>query len=73
MDSIIIITQTRSRDKLPSLSLVISMALPLSPVLVDQPATTLEHSKEIHNLHSSLHTAGQEDQQDMPLSANVTL
>ena len=31
--------QTRSRDKLPSLSLGISKNLPLSPVLVDQPAT----------------------------------
>ena len=31
-------TQTVSRDKLPSLSLGISKTLPLSPVLVDQPA-----------------------------------
>ena len=32
-------TQTRSRDKLSSLSLGITKTLPLSPVLVDQPAT----------------------------------
>jgi hypothetical protein len=32
-------TQTRSRDKLPSLSLGIPKTLSLSPVLVDQPAT----------------------------------
>ena len=32
-------TQTRSRDELPSLSLGISKTLPLSSVLVDQPAT----------------------------------
>ena len=32
-------TQTGSRDKLSSLSLGITKTLPLSPVLVDQPAT----------------------------------
>ena len=32
-------TQIRSRDKLSSLSLGITKTLPLSPVLVDQPAT----------------------------------
>jgi len=32
-------TQTRSRDKLSSLSLGVTKTLPFSPVLVDQPAT----------------------------------
>ena len=32
-------TQTRSRDKLSSLSLGITKTLPLGPVLVTQPAT----------------------------------
>jgi hypothetical protein len=46
-------TQTRSRDKFPSLSLGISKALPLSPVLVDQPATELLlQSASCAKLHS---------------------
>ena len=32
-------TQTGSRDKFPSLSLGVTKASPLSPTLVDQPAT----------------------------------
>ena len=54
-------TQTRSRDKLPILSLGISKALPLSPVLVDQPATEplTDYLKDIiqplKNPHTSFH------------------